>query len=177
MAKQPLAISLLIASATVARADPSEYICVVEHAAGLHYDEQSHNWSPQAFGTRNYVFRKLTDADRDKQKTKWAYLLELHPTANSAFFYSGTDMPLATCVYSIDSVMGEQFNCEPKGAFDKDSRRFKMIYDSGYINQAFWEQFRREHPQEYKQRLSQHEAATPDHPDDLFIEIGRCSPS
>jgi hypothetical protein len=53
--KQPLAATaLLVASMTGAQAEPSQYICVVEHAAGLHYDRQADTWLPHAFGTSTW---------------------------------------------------------------------------------------------------------------------------
>jgi hypothetical protein len=124
----------------------------------------------------------LTDDDRD-QKGKWWALLKNQPTANWAFFHFGESapMPLLTCVdHSEDFVPLSTFTCQPvvaDGSFDKDSRRFEIVYHGGYIYQGVWEQFRREHPEDYEWLLPQHRATDPSHPDDLFIEIGTCSPS
>jgi hypothetical protein len=71
------------------------------------------------------------------------------------------------------AVMSEMFYCKPNLAdavFDGDTRRFEIVYHGAYVVQGFWEQRRRESP---TAKL----AADPSKPDDLFIEIGNCSPS
>jgi hypothetical protein len=147
--------------------DQPVYLCVVEQAAGLHYDNQVGAWRPQAFGTsRKYILRKLNEDDRDHQKGKWWSLFEGRPKATWAFFEFGRDgVPKATCV--------ELFDCQPlvsSASFDKDTHRFEMIYHGGYIDQGRWERLRQENPKT-------HLPVDPANPDDLFIEIGKCSPN
>jgi hypothetical protein len=166
---------LVAASSGSALAVPNQYLCTVEHAAGLHYDKQTGAWRPQEFGSRKYVLRRLTADDRDEKKGKWWPLLK-DAKANWAFFnYGEADpMPVASCVENEDAlVLPEMFSCQPivgSAKFDSDTRRFEMIYRGGYIDQGFWEQRRRENP---TAKL----LGNPSKPDDLFIEIGNCSPS
>jgi hypothetical protein len=169
--------SLLVAIASGnALAEPNQYLCTVEHAAGLRYDKQTGAWHPQEFGSRKYVLRRLTDDDRDEKKGKWWGLFKGNTKANWAFFpYGEADpMPIASCVEENPSVaLSELFNCQPiagTAKFDKDTRRFEMIVSGSYIDQGFWEQRRREDPTRKK-------PVDPSKPDDLFIEIGNCSPS
>jgi hypothetical protein len=42
---------------STAHADPSQYLCIVEHASGLHYDPRANSWTPQVF------LRRLNDED------------------------------------------------------------------------------------------------------------------
>jgi hypothetical protein len=156
---------MLAVAKTAADSETNQYLCVVEQAAGLHYDNQVGAWRPQAFGTsRKYILRKLNEDDRDHQKG-WS-LFEGRPKATWAFFEFGRDgVPKATCV--------ELFDCQPlvsSASFDKDTHRFEMIYHGGYIDQGRWERLRQENPKT-------HLPVDPANPDDLFIEIGKCSPN
>jgi hypothetical protein len=98
------ATGMILLLATVAQAEPKQYLCAVEHAAGLHYSAETGTWGPQAFSTsRKYVLRRLTSDDFDHNKGKWWGLLEPiegDPKPNWAFFEYGKPepMPLATCV-------------------------------------------------------------------------------
>jgi hypothetical protein len=158
---------ILAVAKTAAESEATQYLCVVEQAAGLHYDNQAGAWRPQAFGTsRKYILRKLNEDDRDHQKGKWWSLFEGRPKAKWAFFEFGHDgVPKATCV--------ELFDCQPlvsSASFDKDTGRFEMIYHGGYIDQGRWERLRQEDPKT-------HFPVDPSNPDDLSIEIGKCSPN
>lgn len=162
---------LLAASSGNAPAEPNQYLCTVEHAAGLHYDKQTGAWRPQEFGARKYVLRRITADDRDEKRGKWWALF--NAKYNWAFFNYGEaePMPVAQCVEDKDATMSELFNCGGIAKFDSDTRRFEMNQTFGsYITQGFWEQRRRENP---KAKLP----VDPSKPDDLFIEIGNCSPS
>jgi hypothetical protein len=164
----------LVVPAT-AQADPNQYLCTVERAAGLHYDKQTNAWKPQEFGSKQYVLRRLTDDDRDEKKGAYSQLLKGNPKANWAFYWYGVDkpMPLASCIEDNEAIMSEMFYCRPiviDAQFDKDTRRFETLSHGAYVNQGFWEQRRRESP---TAKL----ANDPSKPDDLFIEIGNCSPS
>jgi hypothetical protein len=145
--------ALPIALTCSAGAEPSQYLCTVDQAVGLHYDQQSKVWGPRAFLKNRYILRRLTDDDRDKVKGKWWALLQPHPKADWAFFESGKNapMPLAVCIKDANGY--SIFNCQDiaRGAsFDEDSRRFELVYHGAYIDQGFWEQFRREHPEQYE---------------------------
>ena len=167
--RTPLAIiisGVFVAGAILAfatgttHAEPSQYLCVVEHAVGLHYDKQARAWGPQSFQSGGkYIFRKLNDDDRDRWR-----LREDYPEANWAFFEFGKPMPLMLCKGGVCRRIVLD------GSFDFDSRRFEIVARGGYLYQGFWEQFRRENPNhEPLHDLS--------NPDDLFIAIGTCSPS
>jgi hypothetical protein len=54
----------LVAGAGSIRAQPSQYLCIVEHAAGLHYDAQVGASQPQMFAAgRKYIMRRVTADD------------------------------------------------------------------------------------------------------------------
>ncbi|MET4070631.1 hypothetical protein ABID58_005438 [Bradyrhizobium sp. S3.2.6] len=173
---QVAGIVLVMAWSDPANAEPSQYVCTAEHAAGLHFDRQAGTWGVKEFGASKYNLRRLTEGDRDKSKSKYWPLLERHPKANWAFFKIGGDqeMPLVACFEDkADKVLSNLFRCEPivhDARFDKDTRRFEVIVSGGYVDQGFWEQYRRENP-------GNTVAQDPSRPDDLFIEIGTCSPS
>jgi hypothetical protein len=177
-----LAASVLVLGLTIgAHAEADKYVCSVEQAAGLHYEKQTNSWRPQAFGTgTRYLLRRLNASDRDKQKKgNWWALLDGHQEANWAFFEFGKElpMPLASCVEDVKSVLASQFFCRAivkEGSFDKDSHRFELITRGGYIDQGFWEKERRDHPNDFKPNPLPDGMHDPSHPDDLFIEIGRC---
>jgi|HubBroStandDraft_6_1064221.scaffolds.fasta_scaffold249613_1 hypothetical protein len=178
--------AIALALTMVAKADPNQYLCVVEQAAGLHYEKQTDAWGPQGFPPgRKYVLRRLTE---DDLKGKYQDLLADMKQAESnwGFFReSASDhLPVAACVEEnivIDNTNIPFFNCHPIKSsameFDKVSRRFMVAYNTGYISQGFWEQVRREYPERYRDALIRGEAHDPSRPDDLFVEIGKCSPS
>ena len=92
--------AIALALTTVARADPSQYLCVVEQAAGLHYEKQTDAWGPQGFPPgRKYVLRRLTE---DDLKGKYQDLLTDMKLAESnwgLFRESASDhLPVAACV-------------------------------------------------------------------------------
>jgi hypothetical protein len=183
--RSPLAVVVALLVTALAspttHAEPSQYLCVVEHAAGLAYDKQAKAWGAAPFlAGAKFVFRKLTDDDRDHEKGKWWAAFE-HSNANWALFEfeKPNPQPLMWCFEPPDYF--SSFQCHPlafDGDFDKDSRRFEIVSRGGYIAQGFWEQFRREHPEEYERsRKNDKGARDPAKPDPLFIGIGTCSPS
>jgi len=136
-------VTLGLFMATRAVAEPSQYLCVVKEAAGLHYGSQNSAWQPQAFEMRKYTLRRLTDDDRNHQRGKWWALLDKAPEANWAFFEFGSDtpMPLSICVDDPKSVLAERFSCKSvvfDGVFDKGSRRFETIYHGSHVSQGFF---------------------------------------
>ncbi|MBR0869789.1 hypothetical protein JQ633_05425 [Bradyrhizobium tropiciagri] len=90
-------------------------------------------------------------------------------------------MPLTACVEVKEGAgLSQDFRCQPiihDAHFDKDTRRFEVVVSNGYITQGFWEQFRREAPEQFARLLASGRAGDPSKPDDLYIEIGTCSPS
>ena len=175
--KQPsiLAAALLVASMTSAHPKTDQYVCAVRYAAGLHYDDKTNEWRSQVFGTdRKYTLRRLTE--QDAVKSAYQLLLRYEPKASWGFFKLGDESPLAACIESSDSHL----SCRPivqSLTFDKDSGRFELITHRGFIDQGYWERFRRDNP-EHHQWLAEHGRANdPAHPNDLVFEIGECSPS
>jgi hypothetical protein len=174
--RKPLAATVLLSALmTGARADQNQYHCIVEQAAGLRYDNQTKAWGPQSFTPgKRYLLRRLSSDDRE-QKGKLAPFLKDQPAATWAFFELGQDerndwyanMPIATCVDVPN------FSCQgptaSHGIFDKDSRRFELIYSGAYVQQAWGAEFLLKHPD--RQNFVPSSGA-----DDLAIEIGNCSP-
>jgi hypothetical protein len=178
--KVMVAIALLIASATVVRSDPLQYVCFGEHTADLQYDSEKRAWSDQTLAHHKYVFRQLTKADHDSQSGKWWAVFDKHPGANWAFFEFGNidPTPLAVCE-DTSSDLGQDVACDriiDDGAFNKVTRRFEISFRGSYVTQGFWEQLRLENPEAYEVLLAQGKAVDPSKPDDLFIEIGECKP-
>jgi hypothetical protein len=157
-----------------AQAQPAHYLCVVEQSSGLHYDQQTDRWKPKEFASvRKYILRQLNDADRDHKTGKSWSVFESNQKANWAFFEFGTDIPTATCIGDTIS-----FFCKPfimDASFDQDSLGFELALRGAYVGQGFWEQQRQEKSELYKQKLSEGDDPYLK-PDDLFIEIGHCSP-
>ncbi|MNC80092.1 hypothetical protein D3C75_1327610 [compost metagenome] len=60
-------------------------------------------------------------------------------------------------------------------SFDKDSRRFEIVYHGGYVDQGYWQQLKREDPKQYESLLFSGDGADTLHPDDLVVNIGKCS--
>jgi hypothetical protein len=173
-------IAALLVMVSGASAEPDHYLCVVDQAFGLHYNPQTKAWGPQAFSAgKKYLLRRLNGDDRDKAKGKWWSLLLNNPKANWAFFEFGVNepMPQLACYEGADSY--GIFGCQRvilDGSFDKDTLRFELASHGGYTRQGYWEQLRQKDPEHYKDLLSRKEGLDADHPDDLFFEIGKCSP-
>jgi hypothetical protein len=112
----------------------------------------------------------LKDEERDNP------IKHRYPQDDWGFFEFGKPHPdpLATCGDASIAF----FQCHEywgMAKFDKDSLRFELIHHGAYADQGFWEHLRATDPDEFKRLLSRKEAHDPDHPDDLFFEIGRCS--
>jgi hypothetical protein len=158
-----------------AHAEPNQYLCVAERAAGLHYTPQSNAWGPQAFrGETKYILRRLTDDDR---KSAFGFVLRDNPKTNWVFLELGEKQATGLCVGNTsDPILGGMY-CRPVLAdvfFSNDINRFEIVRHGAYINQGYLERHRVEDPELYKSELS--DGVNPSHPDDLVIEIGRCSP-
>jgi hypothetical protein len=164
-------IALTMVLETGALADSNQYLCIVEHSTGLHYDPQSKAWGPQAFGGRKYIMRRLTDDDR----REWRVLLQGRPRANWVFFEFGDKFPTAICEESTQ--LPGRFDCLwAEVSFDKETNRFERIHRGAFIDQGFWEKMHQEDPERYGDLLSRKQANDISHPDDIFLEIGKCSP-
>jgi hypothetical protein len=164
--RKALSAILLVTTTIAAQADPSQYLCIAEQAAGLSYDKQTKAWGPQAFVThKKYILRRLNDDDRKNK----AALLKKYPNADWGFFDFEQAFPTALC-NSEDS-----FHCVwGHMDFDKGSLRFERAYYSAYTAQGFLETLREKEPNEYKSLADKYH--DPENPDDLAIEIGKCSP-
>ena len=128
---------LLSLSTTGSRADPSQYLCIVDQSAGLHFDAQKREWRPRAFDPgRRYIFRRLSD---DDLKGGWAQLLTLPniPKQTWGLFEFGEGRPLASCHETGDPDIS--FVCNDifaKFEFDKTSHRFETADIGGYTSEA-----------------------------------------
>jgi len=165
---------LLLAMALGVSAEPSTYVCAVEHAVGLHFDNKTTTWVPTTFKPgHEYVLRRLSE--NDLKNNKYKSFLNGNPKPNWAFFDG--EMPVATCAENAFTFSTPA--CGPVIAdakFDKDSRRFELVYHGAYVTQGFWQQLKREDPKQYESLLSSGQGGDAEHPDDLVIKIGKCNP-
>lgn len=153
---------------SVHAADSSQYLCVTDEAAGLHYDKQSDVWRPQAFATGGkYILRHLTDAERKREQT-W----DPKSKATWGFFEFDDGTPTATCT---DELYG--FFCHPRVAeveFGKDLLRFEITRGGSYVGQGYWKHLQQTDPETYameKPKMLDPVSA----PDDAVFELGTCS--
>jgi hypothetical protein len=162
------AIALMMVLVTGALADPNQYLCIVEHSTGLHYDHQTKAWGPQAFAARKYILRRLTDDDR---KGELQSFLQDDPKADWAFFEFGDKRPVSLCVedkenFSMPNIVRCKGN-NRDATFDKNLNRFEIIGGRyAYLAQGLREKERREDPEANKKLYKY----------DLYFEIGNCSP-
>ncbi|MGY2162067.1 hypothetical protein HX799_09140 [Pseudomonas tolaasii] len=163
---------LLLVMAQGVSAEPSTYVCAVEQSVGLHFDSQTTTWVPTTFKPgHEYVLRRLSEDDL--KNNKYRIFLNRDPKPNWAFFDG--EMPIATCVENAINVTVCR-HVTADASFDKDSRRFEIVYHGGYVDQGYWQQLKREDPKQYESLLSSGDGADALHPDDLVINIGKCNP-
>jgi hypothetical protein len=179
MRKAIICGALLALAITTASAAPSQYLCIAESAAGLHYDAKTQSWKPQTFtADGKYVLRRINDDDRKKYEIllKYAGTRGAPETdANWAFFtFEENPRPLATCNESLAS----EFTCQrvleaPFSDVDISFHRFEMVHRGGYIEQGYQKQIRGDTDKLKKQPPGLEPDASPA---DLVIEVGKCSP-
>lgn len=169
---------MALAITSAGAAEPNQYLCLVESASGLHYDAQVKSWKPRAFdASGKYVLRRITDDDR-----RGVYQSAFEPFGDWAFFKFGDSFPTATCIDEASKYVPGTFFCQNGTIatraveFNRNSHRFEMVYRGGSLTQGFWEWIRREKPERFKQLLLGLQGRDPPHPDDLFFEVGKCSP-
>lgn len=188
------AAMLLMLLATETQAAPNKYLCTTEHAAGLRYNWDANNWHTQEFssGTK-YVLRKVTDEERSKDTSlatkpsqKTLNLPDVHILGVWLFNKIGNEKfpNLMKCTeWTIpykDTSLRPYFDCESpwgSGNFDVNSLRFEYTVDGGYTGQGIAEYFRRTSPDQYKTNQLNGVEINPDHPDDIAVSIGSCSPT
>jgi hypothetical protein len=176
MRKSLAAVALLMSVTITANAEPTQYLCLVEQASGLHYDKQSDSWRPWVFdvGLR-YILRRLNDDDRHQFRHD---LDRLGAGANWVFMEFGKDWAEALCSDNTDKFASMYFICREVWSnvnFDPDSRRFEIIRSGGYRDQGAFQHERMQNPKEYSEHLSKKLVPDPDRPADLYFEIGHCS--
>jgi hypothetical protein len=155
-----LSAILLVTTTVAAQADPSQYLCIAEQSAGFHYDKQTKAWGPQVFVThQKYILRRLNDDDRKRLPA----FFEKHPNMEWGFFQFGRTDPIALSTSESDLCCGPWDKASGDVRFDKDSLRFERAIYGAYIMQGAWIMH-----DEGKMAI--------ENPDDLFIEIGKCSP-
>ena len=171
--------AFLALAITTASAATSQYFCVAESAAGLHYDVTTQSWKPQTFAADGkYVLRPINDDDRKKYEIllKYAGIRgDAETDTGWAFFtFEENPRPLATC----NKDLASEFTCQrvveaPFSDIDISFHRFEMVHRGGYIEQGYQEQIR--DTDKFKQQPSGLKS-DPSHADDLVIEVGKCSP-
>lgn len=174
MIKHWLLAPLTLAMVHSVWAEPNTYACVVEQATGLHYDSKTSTWVPTTFKPgHEYVLRRLSEDDA--KSMQYRTLLNGDQKPSWAFF-DGT-MPVATCTENAFTF--SDLPCRPviaNARFDKDSRRFELVYQGAYVDQGYWQQLRREDPKQYESLLVSGRGNNAERPDDLSIQIGKCIP-
>jgi hypothetical protein len=175
---RPIVSAIALALTTAADAAPTQYLCIVDQISGLHYNDQSKAWRPQAFiPGRKYVLRRLKG---DDWKGKYAVLLEQvekpAPPMTWGMFRFGEDAPLGQCYEFADLLLCKAVVGTSYIWFDIESRRFTIAFLQGYTDQAFSERALRAPPEKYKNLTAHGETYDPSHPDDLAVEIGVCTP-
>jgi hypothetical protein len=93
-----LSALLLIAIAKAAHADPSQYLCLAERSAMLHYDRQARAWAPQVAFVSGDKF--LLRALNDDERKAW------HSDAQWGFFRFGETIPTALCTLDLNNCAG-----------------------------------------------------------------------
>jgi hypothetical protein len=169
-----LAAAAVMALLAEAHAEPDEYVCVVEHSVGLHFDERSGAWAPQGFAASlSYTLRRLTEDEANR--SQYQVVRKYDPQANWAFFRSGDARPLAVC-----SESDRHFSCKPvvwSLTFDSDSGRFEAALHGAFIAQGHWDQLRKEHPHRAQWMSDHGRGNDPSRPEDLVMQIGKCKPA
>lgn len=168
-----LVCTFVLTIASVALAEPSTYVCTVDQATGFHFDSQANRWVPMGFESKDeYIMRPLNDEDKEGQYGPW---LKKQPASSYGFFDG--KIPIAACVIDAEPITGSTL-CEPRlasVAFDKDSRRFEVVFHGAYVEQAFYLQLRRKDPKGYASVLTDGRRDNAQHPSDLVMQIGKCS--
>src|SRR5262245_3236586 len=169
-----IAVGLLSVAVASGRASTKQYSCSVTHSAGLHFDQAADSWVPQpsTFG-RKYILRYFSDDE--KNELGYQFLVRFEPKAHWAFSRSGDVAPLAACFENEG-----RFSCKPIAQsfeFDSSSSRFETVSHSAFISQGYWQQLRRDNRDRVDWMIAHGRANDPSRPDDLFLEIGECSPS
>lgn len=163
-----VAVALIL---TPARAEPNQYLCVVDQAVGFQFDAKANQWHPQVFSPgKKYIIRRLTADDRSEQ-SKWSALYKADD--NWAFFIFGDKDagPWATCRDTFG------FYCGNGTEFDPPSLRFTVSYHGSFTSQGYWADELRQHPSGDHGRISTEKARRyVETPDAMFMEIGTCSP-
>ena len=169
-----IATGLLSIAISSSQAATDQYSCSVKHSAGLHFDQAVDTWIAQpSTSGRKYILRHFSEDERND--LGYRLLVRVEPKAHWAFFKLGDQAPLAACFESEG-----RFSCKAvvqSLEFDSGSGRFETISRGAFIAQGYWQQLRRENPERVDWMIAHGRANDPSHPDDLFLEIGECSPS
>jgi len=104
--RKALCAILLMATATVAPAEPSRYLCVAERSAELRYDSQARTWAAWASVTGDrFVLRRLNDDDRatwvKRSDAQWGFFKLAE--GQSAL---GDVWPTAVCGFDLKCFWG-----------------------------------------------------------------------
>jgi hypothetical protein len=186
-----IAGTALLATVMAAQAAPNQYLCITESVGGLRYSPATKSWRAQAFTPGNkYILRRVTD---DEVKG-WNSLFkkvevrdlkleerQMYGVGDWAFVKFGeNNFGISLRALCHENSGDISWFCEPSPfspivSFITDSRRFEFVGGSGaYVGQGRQERLRSD-PEKLK-REPPGLVYDPSHPDDLFVEIGTCSP-
>ena len=132
-------LAMIISNFGASAEQSNQFLCIVEHAAGLRYDNQTKAWKPAAFATgAKYLVRRINQADLTELQKKY-------PRANWVFsaFGEKTTQPIAVC--DDDGGHSSIFFCTVvTGAasveFFSSALRFEIVRSGGYVVQGGLEQ-------------------------------------
>ena len=124
MSKALPAILLLVVTTGAAQAEPSEYLCLAERSAALHFDRQARAWAPEAafVSDDRFVLRRLNN---DERKT-W------HSDAQWGFFKVGEVVPTALCTFDLNNCAwgAVEFDDNSSGARVTDALTWHWYRDN-----------------------------------------------
>jgi len=174
-------LTLLLGAGPAFAAD--QYLCITEAVAGLHYDRKTEQWGPMVFKPGDkYIVSRFTGKVRD------AFLSDpkLASIPNQKLeawgirkFGDNSGYNITTCkTFDGSGDCGDDFFVPSyRGSLDLNSLRFQLILANAYMLQGRHQYLKQTNPQEY-QKMAQKPPVldTINRPDDLSIEIGRCSP-
>jgi hypothetical protein len=174
-------LALLLGAGPAFAAD--QYLCITEAAAGLHYDRQTERWGPMVFKPGDkYIVHRFTGKQRDAflSDPKLASLPNRNLEAWGILrFGDNSGYNITTCI-TLDGSgdCGDDFFLPTHrgSSLDLNSLRFQLVRPDGYIRQGSDQYLKQTNPQEYQKMAQKLSVDRINHPDDLAIEIGKCSP-
>jgi hypothetical protein len=171
-----LSVATIALMSIVSHVQAEQYLCITEHAAGVHYMAATKTWEPTIYTTGSkYVLRHLNGDERqakypDNNPQGYTILSSQSNDPSKSewgFFYFGEKLPRSTC--------DAHFRCTDSFlllSFDSRTLRFETYQRSGYVYTPLMEKpgSMGNTPQEESARIQ-----AVNHPDTGSISIGECS--